>query len=90
VHVVGKPSSSGGYKPIRDKVFTDEVFRVANGFWSQACIKIVPYYSEQLVTTFEDLAIAAFIDCLAPEDRERVSGPRVDAPTARRPCNNLG
>jgi hypothetical protein len=72
VHVVGQPSPRGGYKPIRDRVFTEEVFRIANGFWSQACIKLVPYYAEQLVTTFEDLPIAAFIDCLAPEEREEL------------------
>lgn len=66
VHVVGIPSSTGGFKPIRDQAYVNDVFETANDIWSQACIKLVPI-SAPLVTTFRDLPISAFAGtCLAP------------------------
>ena len=66
VHVVGIPSSTGGFKPIRDQAYVNDIFETANDIWSQACIKLVPI-SAPLVTTFRDLPISAFAGtCLAP------------------------
>jgi hypothetical protein len=66
VHVVGIPSSTGGFKPIRDQAYVDDIFDTANDIWSQACIKLVPI-STPVVTTFRDLPISAFAGtCLAP------------------------
>jgi len=66
VHVVGIPSPTGGFKPIRDQAYVDDIFETANDIWSQACIKLVPI-SAPVVTTFRDLPISAFAGtCLAP------------------------
>ena len=72
VHVVGIPSPAGGFKPIRDQAYVDDIFETANGIWSQACIKLVPI-SAPVVTTFRDLTIAAFAGtCLAPTQAAQV------------------
>src|SRR5262245_23126718 len=66
VNVVRKPSPRGGYAPIRDQAYVDDLFDTANEIWSQACIKLVPV-STPVVTTFLDLPISAFAGtCLAP------------------------
>jgi hypothetical protein len=68
VHVVGKRSSSGGFKAIRDQAYVDDIFGTANDIWSQACVKLLPI-STPVVTTFTDLAISAFAGtCLAPTE----------------------
>jgi hypothetical protein len=68
VHVVGIPSPTGGFKPIRDQAYVDDIFETANDIWSQACIKLVPI-STPVVTAFRDLPISAFAGtCLAPTE----------------------
>lgn len=68
VHVVGIPSSTGGFKPIVGQPFINTLFDIANGIWSQACIKLLPLSSGELVTAFRDIPVSGFLGfCLDNE-----------------------
>lgn len=80
VHVVGEPDGPGGFKPIVDQAWIDTVFQKANEIWSQACIRLVPYPTGELVTAFRDLPVSGFISCLPPGESAKVEPYDVTAP----------
>src|SRR5215211_6993027 len=65
VHVVAKGVPGALDEPVVTRDGIDAMLEVANEIWSQACIKLVPYYSGGLITEFHDLALqGSFGDCL--------------------------
>lgn len=81
IHIVGRPSSTGGYEPIVGDDWVDEMFSVAKDIWSQACIELVPYHTGVLITDFQSIGLSAFAGlCLSPSQFELVEPYDVSTP----------
>ena len=83
VHLVAvrNPQTGALTKPVVDQTWVDTLFRVANDIWSQACIKLIPYSTGTLITTFHDIGLLAFAGhCLTTEQRELVAPFAISAP----------
>jgi hypothetical protein len=78
---VRNPTTGEFTQPVVDQPWVDTLFRVANDIWSQACIKLIPYSTGTLVTSFRDIALSAFAgDCITTEQRALVAPFAVTAP----------
>lgn len=75
VHV----SNDNQRKPLVDKPMIEAMFEVANNIWSQACIKLEPYYTG-VTPDFINLVVTAFINCLPVEESKKAAAYEVTIP----------
>jgi len=74
--------NTGALQPVVSQDWIDTVFDVANDIWSQACIKLLPFYwYKKLVTEpeFRDFALSGSLDCLIPGSVEDKIAEKYDA-----------
>ena len=71
IHLTGTVNNENNPSPIASDNWVSTVIYVANKVWNQACIKIIPHYTEKLITE-EELQKTLFLlnsgtSCLPPQ-----------------------